>query len=293
MAKGCVIFDRLFNNYKPKRYKRFAGVPLRERIRISRLYLDPVYGYFIKRQRTSTRYLFPTDTEKRRLEMLADYILAEDHTKGLTRAARPKPADVAGDDEDYAPMGEGALRLSQLIDAGEELSAWQESRIKRCEVCEYEFIDESRNGYGAVCGERCRQRKDRLRKRQERFDDVRLKRDRERQDLEYSFYSPIELIEISKRGETATGADEIIRIEGKKRWHQVYAKKNEASFIDEKGFYGWVSEPRRYEAWRERAEPGPVVTKKYRPEAVERYLRTYYGEIPTYTSDTYSNSERG
>jgi hypothetical protein len=151
------------------------------------------------------------------LELLADYILAEDHLRGLSlmREAKETPKD----DEEYPPIGEGAQEFHQREwVAGDVITIGERRKVKVCEICQCKFIDQSRAFNARVCGQTCRDRKDALRKRAEYNqselglkNEKRLKRYRVRQDHEYPFYSPLEMYELSVRSEQVFCDDKLER----------------------------------------------------------------------------------
>jgi hypothetical protein len=140
------------------------------------------------------------------IELLTDFALANYHLRGLSlKREASGQADV---NEEYPPLGEGAREYLERCFVGVPINLDERRRTKTCEVCESPFIDKSRNKMAKVCGQTCRDRKDALRQR-ERYNESelglknekRLKRYRERQDLEYPFYSPLEIYELSNRSE--------------------------------------------------------------------------------------------
>lgn len=143
----------------------------------------------------------------RSLELMADYLLADDHVRGLRR--KRDAVEEAGLDDEYPPLGEGAREFHiREWEVGAPITVGERRKVKTCEVCDSPFIGRHN---ARVCGDTCRATKDRLRKREEYNEkalgiasEKRLKRDRLRQDLEYPFYSPLEIYELINRSERAT-----------------------------------------------------------------------------------------
>lgn len=238
----------LFQNTKRSYYGKYAAHPLSTRLKVVSHMIVPVYGYFYERQSNGCLPWLPTFTEIRWLDRLADYILAEDHKRGLS--LRTRAHIQADEDEDYAPIGNCALKYADymyyLSCVDGALTPEETRRLKTCEVCGCEFIDRSRSVNAKTCRYPCNKRKDAVRKRKERNGDVRLRRYRERQDLEYPFYSPVELREISERGETVREdiGDAITRAE----MRQIYGKKTPTDITMDSDIH---YSPNSYKQWRE------------------------------------------
>jgi hypothetical protein len=151
------------------------------------------------------------------LELLADYLLAEDHLRGLT--LKREVNEIAQDNEEYPPLGEGAQEFHHREwVAGDVITIAERRKVKVCEVCDCKFIDNSRAFNSRVCGEPCRTKKDALRKRKDYNEselglqnEKRLKRYRVRQNHEYPFYSPLEMYELSVRSEQVYSDDKLER----------------------------------------------------------------------------------
>ncbi|MFP3378910.1 hypothetical protein SB767_21270 [Bacillus sp. SIMBA_069] len=140
------------------------------------------------------------------LEKLANFILAEDFNQGVMLTDRPR--EKGTEKSEYISLGEGARKFRRLEDSINPFTDKQIQRIKKCEVCEGNFIDESRAGNAKVCGESCRSIKDSTRKRKEYNRDEhniegegRYMREWQRQQLGYTFYSPYELNHIGNYNE--------------------------------------------------------------------------------------------
>lgn len=140
------------------------------------------------------------------LDKLANFILAEDFNQGVMLTDRPR--EKGTEKSEYVPLGEGARKFRRIEDGLIPLTDKQLQRMKKCEVCEGDFIDESRAGNAKVCGESCRSIKDSTRKRKEYNRDEhniegegRYMREWQRQQLGYTFYSPYELNHIGDYNE--------------------------------------------------------------------------------------------
>lgn len=157
----------------------------------------------------------PNEGQRQALELMTDYILAEDHKRGLLLR---RDADKKNDsNEEYPPLGEGAQAyMERSLYECMPLSPKEKKRLKRCEICESDFIDESWPGNARVCGPTCRQRKDNLRHREsynlavhDREGETRIKREWQRQDFEYPFYNPEELRHLAERSEVSYEDDDL------------------------------------------------------------------------------------
>jgi len=208
------ISKELFQNATRTAYRRHVLTSLPTRLDVTIAMIPFIFGYFIDNQPdgyvssfggAARAPVMPTFNTLRWLEKLADYILAEDHEKGLSLRDRAKLA--ADKDEETPQMGSCARqyqeRLFYLECIGGHLTEHEQRRVKTCEVCGCEFVDRSRAGNAKVCRYPCLETYGAIKKRRQRNSgDGRLLRYRLRQDLEYPFYSPAELREISERGET-------------------------------------------------------------------------------------------
>jgi predicted RNA-binding Zn ribbon-like protein len=202
-----------FPNLAKKHYTKHMKTPLEERNATAKAAGKVIRRHFAERQDTGfqkrKKAYLPNETENNRLEMLADYILAEDHAEGLQ--VRRKPFDwdeLAFAEQTAAPqMGEGAAEYAGLFERG-EIPA--DAHIRICDICEFPFIDPTKNRSKKRCGELCHEEHERRRQRAANKNnpgDHRYKRERERQQLEYGFYSPVELQEIERYGESIYSVD--------------------------------------------------------------------------------------
>lgn len=148
------------------------------------------------------------------IDALTDYILAEDHARGL-KSARDASGKTRIDDE-FPPLGYGAERYLTREIHDHRFTEWEVKRTKVCEGCFCKFIDCSEKKNRRVCSESCRMLKDARRKREEYnrevhglSGEIRYKNDRQRQDLEYGFYSPEEMQELADRSEKVWEEDQL------------------------------------------------------------------------------------
>ncbi|WHY93750.1 hypothetical protein QNK12_09935 [Neobacillus cucumis] len=197
------IITRFPNFYKRHYEAHVKDGNLQERKRIVRIKLQRMEDFNLQDPST--------------LELLADYLLAEDHLRGLS--LKREANEIAQDNEEYPPLGEGAQEFHQREwIVGDVITIGECRKVKVCEICRCKFIDRSRAFNARVCGQTCRERKDALRKRADYNqselgikNETRLKRYRVRQDHEYPFYSPQELYELSVRSEQVLGDDKLER----------------------------------------------------------------------------------
>lgn len=210
-----------YPNYYPRHYDQNVKENKRqERVQIAEGLSQELYEHFVDMQPdgytadTKPRPVFmPRSEIYQSIELMTDYMLANDHARGLM--IKREADGMLRNDEIYPILGEGARRYQQreLI-----LTDDEKRRVKVCEVCQSNFVDDSRRKNAKVCGVICRKQKDTLRNRvayNEKIkglaDEKRLKRDHERQDFEYPFYSPYEISSLSNRSERAYGDDKVER----------------------------------------------------------------------------------
>lgn len=245
-----------FRNYNRKDYRRNAETPLNHRIRIV-ADIAPLVS-------------------QRWLEWLADFILSEDMANGVMLTDRFRDET----DEkclEFPPLG-GAAIAYQEMEMMNLLTPELLKHRKVCESCLSYFIDTSPAKNAKRCGPRCTRWAENLRIRRHRNNgEDRLLRDRERQQLEYPFYSPYELAHIGKYTEQIHSEDSIDRkVQSKKRGGR---KKPQQITMDSNK----VSTHFKPYNPPKKGESGPVETKQRRPEVIERYIRMKYGEIRPYT----------
>lgn len=275
MDKSCEVYP----NMRRSDYCRYAAHPLGVRLMVSGESADHAMKYFHDTHVPDTGRL-PTYSEWRRVERLNDYILAEDHKKGLSLRDRAKPEPE--EDEVYPQVGSCARQFMEyhyyLQCVGRELSEIERRRVKVCAVCGCEFMDRSRRNNALVCRYPCLKTYGNIKKRRQRNDgDPRLMRYRERQDLEYPFYSPAELFEISQRGETVSeDIGDTITI-AKLRQELGRRVPTEITMDDEYGYF-----PNSHKRWRSEEEAknlaGPVVIYNLHQEQEEK-TEFYLGHV--------------
>ncbi|MCA1059765.1 hypothetical protein LCL96_12485 [Rossellomorea aquimaris] len=205
---------RYFPNYYQRHYKEFlASGSFWSRMNIAEGLSHEVNEHFVDAQKpgytatVNARHVqLPPSKSGRAIELLTDYVLANDHVKGLS--LKREASGDAQTNEEFPPLGEGAQGYLERCFIGVPINPAERRRVKKCEICESNFIDRSQRKNAKVCGDTCRSRKEALRKRAEYNakvhhleSETRLKRYRQRQEYENPFYSPYELNEISTRSE--------------------------------------------------------------------------------------------
>lgn len=275
MNEACEMYP----NMKRTDYRRHAAHSLETRNQIAAESAEFATDYY-RDTHVGDDGRFPTYTQRARLERLADYVLAEDHAKGLALRDRAKVEPEK--DEVYPQVGSCARQLMErrffLECTGGQLTEYERSRVKVCEVCGCEFIDRSRRKNAKVCRYPCLETYGALKKRRQRNEgEARLLRYRERQDLEYPFYSPAELFEISRRGESVIEDIGDAIMVAKVRQERGRRIPTEITMDYEEGYF-----PNAHKQWRaERSEEeaaalaGPVVIYNLfqkEPEEEEFYL---------------------
>ncbi|GAA0134739.1 hypothetical protein YSY43_15790 [Paenibacillus sp. YSY-4.3] len=275
MNKSCEMYP----NTKRADYRRHARHSLETRIQAAKTTAVHVTEYY-RETHVGGDGRLPTYAETSRLERLADYVLAEDHAKGLSLRDRARLA--ADKDEETPQVGSCARqyldRLYYLACIGGELTEYEQRRVKVCEVCGCEFIDRSRRINAKVCRYPCHATYGTLKKRRQRNDgEARLLRYRERQDLEYPFYSPAELFEISQRGESVTeDIGDAITV-AKLRQERGRRVPTEVTMDSDFGYF-----PNNHKRWRTEEDAaalaGPIVIYNlYQPDEEEGEL--YLGHV--------------
>jgi hypothetical protein len=272
---------RYFPNHYRRHYKQYmADGSLWERVNIAEGLAHEINEYFVEMQTDGYKadelprpLQLPPRAIGSTIELLTDYVLANYHLQGLT--LRREANGQSQVNEDFPPLGEGAREYLERCFIGLPINPDERRRTKTCEVCESPFIDNSRAKNAKVCGQICRTRKDALRQR-ERYNkselglrsEKRLKRYRERQELEYPFYSPQEMYELSNRSEQVAEEKKIdaaayrqdeefdqVRFNGKRK--PKYVGRDEFS---EKPFnYRPLGRPDKKKIAQ---EPGPVIVRK-------------------------------
>lgn len=211
------------NNYKKHYVQHAADGGLTERVEFAGELADELRQQFASIQRNGyTAQMAPSPVQLPPhdvllgTELLTDYILAEDHVRGLKLQRDANEFEKFSDE--FPPLGEGAQELLERSYLGVPLSIGEKRRVKECEVCRSEFIDCTKPGNAKVCGPTCRERKDAIRKRKSYNEselglvgEARRKRDRQRQDYDYAFYNPYEMNELSTRSESSYDEDKLDR----------------------------------------------------------------------------------
>jgi hypothetical protein len=301
------IARRGFPNHKRAHYRTHAETPLTSRNEMTREITDELISEEwaqLDHTKVEDKPLLAVGTSTHTLingrpslpallDHLADYILAEDHSRGLKKTRMPDEYAV----EERPYIGSGAAEFVLLRYYGRlRIGPRNRHRIKRCEVCEWFFLDRSRNNRAKICGNECLTYKDKIRQRVGRTGDDRLKKDQERHTLEYPFYSPVELREIPFYSETPTKDSRMGRNETRGR--EDYAKDN-ADDMDKRFRNGrrapkWVPEseyegkrynPKGNARWRDGEEPGDVVAYNMREVSAE-WMRA--GEWQNYRNHRHS-----
>ncbi|GAF24074.1 hypothetical protein JCM19047_3944 [Bacillus sp. JCM 19047] len=210
---------RLSRNKSSKKMKAIISNPLATRMDVAAQLAEQAWSEFEASPRTKRKQaILPAKKYTQALESLADYILAEDLAQGLAIKRTPRTSDaVEAELRDRPKMGEGAMKYEKLVEEG----AWCDSdRVKTCEMCGFLFLDTTKPRNKKRCGASCdkeyerrrkRSRTDKKRKEEQGITvahgDSRYKRERERQQLEYGFYSPWELVDIQDFAEPPTAPE--------------------------------------------------------------------------------------
>lgn len=275
----AAIARRGFPNHKRAHYRKHAETPLASRIGLVRQITDDLAGEewaqleHVKAEdrweRVADKPLLAVSTSAHTLidgrpsvpallDHLADYILAEDHARGLKQTRVPD--EYAAEERPY--IGSGAADFVVLRHYGHlRIGPRNRRRVKRCEGCEWFFLDRSRNNMGKTCSDECARYRDKIRKRIQRTGDPRTRRDQERHMLEYPFYSPVELREIPHYSETPTKDSKMER--GKRNGRRTL------KWVPESEYEGKRHRPRARGKWREAEEPGKIVTYNVRDVTAE------------------------
>lgn len=236
MANPSLHIKRKYRIASRTTSRKFAELSLASRITEAGDRVAEVQEYFRKLDSAPLESALTSES----LENLANYILADDLAQGLSLMRSPRTPDAVRKEElDRPSMGEGAVEYAEFTG---EHSLDELSRVKDCEVCGHPFIDRTKPRNKKRCGESCdlehnRQRKRARTDRKNRAQkgevvdkgDSRYKRERERQQHEYGFYSPWELTEVRDRGESPVAPDsfdhgELARKTGRLMKHELNGK---------------------------------------------------------------------
>lgn len=279
------------NSYRRHYMEHVGDEPYQERFKIADGLAHEINEHFVELQPDGYKaseqprpVKLPPTKNGRAIELMTDYLLAEDHLRGLT--LRREANGQTKVDEEFPPLGEGACEYFDRETYGPPFSREEVRLTKTCEICASKFIDESRAKNAKVCGDTCRGRKDALRKRVGYNEDIhglenetRVKRYRERQDFEYPYYSPYEMSNMGGRSEKAfeerqidrqayrqdqdydAGADSspmanFVRFEGRRKPGYIGADE-----LSEKVFK-YSPKGRNSTKADETHKPGPVLTRK-------------------------------
>lgn len=249
-------------NTRKMHYVWNASIPLDHRIRS----VEAILAIMVERSKS----VHPTYRELTALELLTDFLLAEDLANGLMLRDRfrEEPDEYS---QEYPPLG-GAARAYQEMEMN-FLTPAMLKRRKVCECCRSYFIDTSPGGNAKRCGPRCTRWAEMLRIRRHRNEgDERRKRDQARQQHEYPFYSPYELEHVNQFSEVCYKEDSIDR-KAQARNKGGRQKPQGVTMDSEQ-----VSTHFRPYRPSQKGESGVVSVKKRRPEVVKRYLRMKYGD---------------
>lgn len=320
MTSSC----RVLPNQYGKHYEANASAPLESRLVAADRYIDLTYGDFIQRQpdgyknRPGTPVrepYFPLQLEYEWLERIADYILADDHAKGLMIIR--DPVDTPRKQDVWIEPGEGAteyIRSKQavadavpyvlenfgrlkadayantdfsviefltdfeaavnrgdtesLTDIASTLTRKQVSEeggpgTKICVICDLPFVDHSAVKNAKVCGKRCAKVRRKLHMRVSRFGTTELEGERNRQHLEYPFYSPEEMKILETRSERSYGdTTKLSRMAAAKERKQKHGVKHTVTLVGEAkfGVYTWRSNrnAHQFAKWGRDIRWGPI-----------------------------------
>ncbi|MFD0675292.1 MULTISPECIES: hypothetical protein [unclassified Paenibacillus] len=270
-----------FPNRKVSQYDKHAETPPDHRHRIVKDSVVHVMRYYFEERNTvgyvprgygkpARKLILPTVNERRCIELLTDFLLADDLAAGLLLKDRFRE-ETDENCLEFPPLG-GAARAYQE----KELNLLTTADLKRrkvCESCLSYFIDTSPGFNAKRCGPRCTRWSEMLRFRAMRsHGDKRRKRDKERQQHENPFYSPYELEHLNTYPERCYTDDAIDRkVQSYKRGGG--SKKPQGVTMDSPEV---TSHHKPYNP-SEKGESGQMITRKRRPEVVKRYLRMKYG----------------
>lgn len=269
-----------FPNRKESHYRKHALTPFHHRYRIVVDSAAHIMRYYVERQpvgyvargygRPARNPVMTTVNERWCIELLTDFLLADDLAAGL----RLKDRFRGETDEnclEFPPLGCGARAYQD-----NELNFLTPEDMKHrkvCESCLCYFIDTSPAKNAKRCGPRCTRWSEMMRIRGYRGEgDERRKRDKERQQHEYPFYSPYELEHINTYPERCYSDESIDRkVQAEKRGRN--RQKPQGVTMDSKNV---TSHFKPYNP-SEKGESGALLTRKRRPEVIARYLRMKYG----------------
>lgn len=265
----------LFPNWTRTNYRTYAKQPLDQRLLISETMAE-LYDEHYYDNHVGGDGRFRTRLECQRLERLADYILAEDHAKGLS--IMRDPYNMPRDRDLIVPPGLGAREFMRKHSIRIYCEADAEGAVEKfggklCQMCQHPF--EGR-GNQLNCGPTCRRLYKTLWEREKRYGTVEFEGERNRMQLEYGFYSPEELINIQKRSELPKGsARKLAKMDNAKKRKEKHGRRTTVQLIDKKGtegagyldgVYGWTSKRNKYKGNTHSVWWGPVVTYNLRDQ---------------------------
>lgn len=143
---------------------------------------------------------------------------------------------------------------------------------KICVICDLPFIDKSRSKRADVCGRSCARRRHTLAVRGYRYGTTELEGERNRQHLEYPFYSPAEMRILETRSESAYGdTNKISAMSAAKDRKQKHGVNNTVTLVNRRGstgklgldgVYAWGSRRNDYkfDSWERNFRWGPVLS---------------------------------
>lgn len=253
MSRACEMYP----NRTSAAYRRHAEHSQEDRIRWADTAAHTALEYYHSIH-TGDDGLLPTQEALDRLERISDFVLAEDHVKGLSILRdpydRPRNEDISAFPGEGAAayMRENGLDIACLADAEEAVGG----NVKVCRTCGYPFEDRSRRKNKLDCGPSCRTRYKTLWMRVERFGTDELEGERNRMALEYPFYNPQEMHSLEKRSERSYGdSDKVSRMTAAKKRKEAHGRRITAVLKDERGStenkyldgrYDWVSTQREW-----------------------------------------------
>ena len=267
----------LFPNWTRANYRTYAKQPLDQRLQVSGTMAELYDAHYYDNHVGGDGRL-RTEIDKQRLERLADYILAEDHVKGLS--IMRDPYDMPRDRDLIVPPGSGARDYMRKHNVRIYCEADAEGAVEKfggklCRGCRHPFEGRATK---LDCGPSCRRLYQTLWERKKRYGTIELEGERNRMQLEYGFYSPEELINIQKRSELPKGsARQLAKMDNAKKRKEKHGRRTTVQLIDKKGtegagyldgVYGWTSKRNKYKGNTHSVWWGPVVTYNLRDQSL-------------------------
>ncbi|KOY12600.1 hypothetical protein [Paenibacillus xylanivorans] len=272
----------LFPNWTRTNYRTYAKQPFAQRLQIAETMAE-LYDEYYYDNHLGGDGRFRTQLEYQRLERLADYILAEDHAKGLS--IMRDPYDMPRDRDLIVPPGSGAREFMRkhsirIYCEADAKGAVEKFGGKLCQACQHPF--EGR-GNQLNCGPTCRRLYKTLWERKKRYGTIEFEGERNRMQLEYGFYSPQEMENLQERSEQSYGASKkLANMADAKRRKESHGRKNTVQLIDKKGtegagyldgVYGWTSDRNQYKGTHHDIWWGEMVTyNMYEQPLTEKFV---------------------